>query len=101
VKTPAQTAEQITQLAQRAGGFLVTSNVNGGADATSASLTLRVPAEKFDEVRVQIRKLALRVENESIERRTLPSNTSISKRGCAICGRKNSSISASCARLRL
>jgi len=67
VKTPAQTAEQITQLAQRAGGFLVTSNVNGGADATSASLTLHVPAEKFDEVRVQIRKLALRVENESIE----------------------------------
>jgi hypothetical protein len=46
---------------------LVTSNVNGGADAISASLTIRVPAAKFDEVRAQIRKLGLRVENESIE----------------------------------
>src|SRR6266852_62742 len=67
VKTPAQTAEQIIQLAQGAGGFLVTSNVNGGADATSTALTIRVPAAKFDEVRTQIRKLGLRVENESIE----------------------------------
>ncbi|MGD0506235.1 MAG: DUF4349 domain-containing protein [Terriglobales bacterium] len=67
VKAPAQTAEQITQLAQRAGGFLVTSNVNGGADATNAALTIRVPAAKFDEVRIQIRKLGLRVGNESIE----------------------------------
>ena len=46
---------------------MVTSNVNGGADATSSSLTIRVPADKFDEVRAQIRKLGLRVENESIE----------------------------------
>jgi hypothetical protein len=67
VKTPAETGEKIVQLAQGAGGFLVTSNVNGGADAISASLTIRVPAAKFDEVRAQIRKLGLRVENESIE----------------------------------
>lgn len=67
VKTPAETAEKIIQLAQGAGGFLVTSNVNGGADATSASLTIRVPDAKFDEVRTHIRKLGLRVESESIE----------------------------------
>jgi len=67
VKTPAETGEKIVQLAQGAGGFLVTSNVNGGADAISASLTIRVPAAKFDEVRARIRKLGLRVENESIE----------------------------------
>lgn len=67
VKTPARAAEQITQLAQRAGGFLVASNVNGGADATSASLSIRVPAAKFDEVRAQIRSLGMRVKNESIE----------------------------------
>ena len=67
VKTPAETGEKIVQLAQGAGGFLVTSNVNGGADAISASLTIRVPAATFDEVRAQIRKLGLRVENESIE----------------------------------
>ena len=67
VKTPAQADEQITQLAQRAGGFLVASNVNGGGDATSASLSIRVPSAKFDEVRAQIHKLGLRLENESIE----------------------------------
>ena len=67
VKTPADTAEKIIQIAQGAGGFLVTSNVNGGTDATGASLSIRVPAEKFDEVRSQIRKLSLRVESESID----------------------------------
>jgi hypothetical protein len=67
VKTPAQSTERITSIAQNAGGFLVTSNVNGGADATSAALTIRVPVEKFDEIHAAIRKLGLRVENESIE----------------------------------
>jgi hypothetical protein len=67
VKTPAETAEKIIQIAQSAGGFLVTSNVNGGTDATSASLSIRVPAEKFEEVRAQIRRLSLRIENESID----------------------------------
>jgi len=67
VKTPAETAEKIIQIAQGAGGFLVTSNVNGGTDAMGASLSIRVPAEKFDEVRAQIRKLSLRVEGESTD----------------------------------
>jgi hypothetical protein len=67
VKTPAETAEKVIQVAQGSGGFLVTSNVNGDADATSASLTIRGPAARFDEVRAQVRKLGLHVENESIE----------------------------------
>jgi hypothetical protein len=67
VKTPAATAEKIIQIAQGAGGFLVTSNVNGGADATSALLSIRVPTGKFDEVRSQIRKVSSRVESESID----------------------------------
>jgi Domain of unknown function (DUF4349) len=67
VKTPAETAEKIIKIAQGAEGFLVTSNVNGGADATSALVSIRVPTDKFEEVRAQIRKLSLRVENESID----------------------------------
>src|SRR5713101_1407424 len=67
VKTPAESAEKIKQLAQNAGGFLVTSQVNGGADATSATISIRVPAAKFEDVRAQIRKLGLRVDGESIE----------------------------------
>ena len=71
VKTPAETAEKIIRIAQGAGGFLVTSNVNGGADATSAFLSIRVPGEKFDEVRAQIRKLSFRIESESIDAQDL------------------------------
>jgi len=67
VKTPAETGEKITQIAKSAGGFLVSSNVNGGGDATGASLSIRVPAAKFDEVRARIRALGLRVESESME----------------------------------
>jgi hypothetical protein len=67
VKTPAETAEKIIKIAQGAGGFLVTSSVNGGADATSGLLSIRVPTDKFEEVRAQIRKLSLRMESESID----------------------------------
>ena len=49
------------------GGFLVTSEISGGEDATSGSLTVRVPAALFEEARVEIRKLGLRVESERIE----------------------------------
>ena len=61
VKHPAVAAEQIRQLASRLGGFLVTSDVSGDADAASASLTIRVPAAQFEEARAEIRKLGLRV----------------------------------------
>ena len=67
VKFPAQSSEKIVQLVQAADGFVVTSQVNGGADAISATLSLRVPAPKFEEVRAQIRKLGLRVDSESFE----------------------------------
>jgi len=66
VKSPAQSSEKIKQLAQAAGGFVVTSQVNGGTDAISASLSIRVPASKFEEVRAEIRNLGLRVDGEGI-----------------------------------
>jgi hypothetical protein len=67
VKAPGESTEKIVQIAQSAGGFLASSNVNGGTDATSAFLSIRVPTPKFDEVHAAIHKLGLRVENESIE----------------------------------
>ncbi len=67
VKSPAQSSEKIAQLVQAAGGFVVTSQINGGADALSASLRVRVPAAKFEEVRAEIRKLGLRVDGEGVE----------------------------------
>jgi hypothetical protein len=67
VQHPEDTAEEIRALAEREGGFLVSSEVRGQEYAVGGTLTIRVPAEKFDRVRDEIRKLALRVESERIE----------------------------------
>ena len=66
VKSPRDTSEKIRQLAEHVGGFLVNSEINGGQDASGASLQIRVPANKFEEVRAEIRKLGLRVESEKL-----------------------------------
>jgi hypothetical protein len=67
VQKPTEAAEKIRRLAEGIGGFLVSSEISGGQDATSGSLTVRVPAARFEEARAEIRKLGLRVENERIE----------------------------------
>ncbi len=67
VKTPAESAEKIRQLAGRVGGFVETSQVSGEQDATNASLTIHVPTARFEEVRAEIRQLGLRVENERLD----------------------------------
>ena len=66
VKSPRETSEKVRQLAERLGGFLVTSETNGGQEASTASLQIRVPAAKFEEARGEIRKLGLRVESEKL-----------------------------------
>lgn len=60
-------AEKIRGLASRCGGFLVTSEMRGDRHVSSASLTIRVPAVRYEEVRAEIRKLARRVASEKIE----------------------------------
>jgi hypothetical protein len=67
VQYPGHAAEQIRALAERLGGFLVSSEVSGGQDAASGSLTVRVPAGRYEDARAEIRKLGLRVESEKIE----------------------------------
>lgn len=66
VKSPKESSGKIRDLAEQAGGFLVNSEVYGGNDAASASLTVRVPAEKFQQVSAQIRQLGVRVESEKV-----------------------------------
>jgi hypothetical protein len=65
VQHPAQAMDKIMALAEMEGGYLESSQ-GGGQDAASGSLTIRVPAARFEETRAEIRKLGLRVENESI-----------------------------------
>ena len=67
VHKPAEAAERIRALADSFGGFLVSSQISGGEQASSGSLTIRVPAERFEEARAAIRKLGLRVESERVE----------------------------------
>jgi|ERR1022692_2268434 hypothetical protein len=67
VQKPAEAAETIRALAENVGGFLVSSNVSGGQNATGGSLTIRVPAARFEQAWAEIRKLGLRVEAENIE----------------------------------
>jgi len=67
VQKPSEAAEKIRRLAESLGGFLVSSQIGGDYDATFGSLTVRVPAARFEEARAEIRKLGLRVESERIE----------------------------------
>lgn len=66
VQKPGEAAEKIRGLAEGMGGFLVSSEISGGQDA-SGSLTIRVPAARFEEARQEIRKLGLRVESDKVE----------------------------------
>ena len=68
VKDPVQTAEALRQLALREHGYLEASNVWGASDSLqTANVTLRVPAERFDEVRLEVRELGVRMTNERVE----------------------------------
>ncbi len=67
VLKPAETAEKIRALAEREGGFLMSSQMRGDQDANGGGLSIRVPVARFEEVRAEIRKLAVRVESEAIE----------------------------------
>lgn len=67
VKDPSAGLEQVHAIADRVGGYLMSSQVNGGPDAPAGAIVLRVPVTRFDEALKEIKKLADRVESEKIE----------------------------------
>lgn len=67
VQRPAETAEKIRAVAEREGGFLVSSDVRGDPGAGGGSISIRVPSARFEEARSEIRKMGLRIESERIE----------------------------------
>lgn len=69
VQKPADTVEKIRTLAEGLGGFLVESQISGPQNASSGSLTIRVPAYRFEQARAEIRKLGLHVESERVDAR--------------------------------
>jgi hypothetical protein len=67
---PAQAAEQLRNLATHLSGFVVNSKVSGSDERMqSAQVTVRIPAEHFDEARAQVRVIAKSVEQDVVEAR--------------------------------
>ena len=67
---PLHAAEQLRNLATRLSGFVVNSQVTGSNEQTrSAQVSIRIPAEHFDEARAHVRELAISVEQDTIEAR--------------------------------
>jgi hypothetical protein len=65
---PLQAAEQLRILATQLSGFVVSSKVSGSDERMqSAQVTVRIPAERFDEARTKVRALAKSVERDSVE----------------------------------
>ena len=65
---PLRVAEQLRNLATNFSGFVVSSNVSGSDEGTRlAQVSMRIPAEYFDEARAQVRKIAKSVEQDTIE----------------------------------
>jgi len=67
VKSPADAAEQIRLMAESMGGYLETAQIGGTKEVPTADLTIRVPAARFSDATLGIRKLAASVESEKTE----------------------------------
>lgn len=64
-----ETIDQVNQVVEQAGGFLVNSYLNSPTEAASGSITVRVPSDQRDGVVAQIKDLGLRVSSESVSGR--------------------------------
>ncbi len=74
VEDPKAAIEDVWQLAEEMGGYVVSSDVQehslpDGSRTTKASVTIRVPAERLQEVLSQLRDMALEVLRESLTSR--------------------------------
>ncbi len=70
VADPAVSLEEVRRIAVRLGGYVESASQSDSRSAwQSASVTVRVPATRYDEARREIRGLAERVENESYDAR--------------------------------
>ncbi len=66
---PAESADQLSSLANQAGGLVVSTRVDGSEGSQTAEVSLRVPAAHLDETRAGLRKMAIKVRAEVVEAR--------------------------------
>jgi len=65
VKDTQEAVGAITALANEQGGFVAGSNVYESQNVLRGSLTIRIPAERYQDTLTRLRALALRVERET------------------------------------
>jgi hypothetical protein len=65
VRDTGTAAEDITALATRLGGYVSAANLYVQNDVQRGSLTIRVPAERYQEALAALRQMAVRVERET------------------------------------
>jgi len=57
--------DQVRGIVDQAGGYLASSSFSGRAESERARMTVRIPAEKFDQVIADLRNLAVEVNSVS------------------------------------
>jgi hypothetical protein len=67
VEAVSQAFQEVGRIAAGAGGFVVSSSFSNEGEEQAASVTIRVPAVRFQEVLAELRGLAVKVENEQSE----------------------------------
>jgi hypothetical protein len=65
VKDTQEAVDAITNLADEKGGYVAGSNIYQNDDVPQGSITIRVPAERYQEVLADLRALAIRVQSEN------------------------------------
>lgn len=65
VKDTQEAVEAITDLANGQAGYVASSNIYQFGEVPRGSITIRVPAERYQDTLAELRALAVRVENES------------------------------------
>lgn len=66
VKDVLDSRTKITQEVEKAGGYVVSSDISQPQETPTANVTLRIPAQKFDQILGTIRSLGLKVTSENI-----------------------------------
>ncbi len=67
VKDVVDVQGEVTQLAVRLGGYVVSSRISGEEEDRRGWISIRVPDEKFEQALTEIRDLSVRVESESTD----------------------------------
>jgi cell division protein FtsL len=67
VKSPSETVEQIRQLTLKMGGYFENLQLTGQGASQTATITIRIPAARYEDAKVEIHKLAGRIETEKTD----------------------------------